>query len=114
TRMLGIPYRVVNVCTGDIGSVAAKKYDLEGWSPREGKYIELMSCSNCTTYQSARLNIKYSSKGKKEYVHTLNSTAIATARMLRLILENYQGIEALEVPCALQPLMNGMKEIRPR
>lgn len=111
TKKLEIPYRIVNVCTGDIGTVAAKKYDLEGWSPRENKYIELMSCSNCTTYQSARLNIKYASKGKKEYVHTLNSTEIATARMIRLILENYQRGEVLEVPRALRPYMNGIKEI---
>jgi seryl-tRNA synthetase len=111
TCRLNIPYRVVNVCTGDIGSVAAKKYDLEGWSSREGRYIELMSCSNCTTYQSARLNIKCASAGKKEYVHTLNSTAIATARMLRLILENYQREDVLEVPEALWPYMNGMREI---
>ncbi|MFH1125774.1 MAG: serine--tRNA ligase [Candidatus Altiarchaeota archaeon] len=114
TKKLGIPYRVVNVCTGDIGTVAAKKYDLEGWSSREGKYIELMSCSNCTSYQSSRLNIKFSSKGKKEYVHTLNSTEIATARMLRLILENYQKGDVLEVPKALRPYMNGVEEIRAR
>jgi len=111
TRMLGIPYRIVNVCTGDIGTVAAKKYDLEGWSPREGKFIELMSCSNCTTYQSARLGIRYVSGGKKEYVHTLNSTEIATARMLRLILENYQQGGFLEVPKALVPYMNGVTGI---
>jgi seryl-tRNA synthetase len=111
TKMLGIPYRVVNVCTGDIGTVAANKYDLEGWSPREGKYIELMSCSNCTTYQSARLGIKYVSGGKKEYVHTLNSTEIATARMLRLILENYQRDNCLEVPKVLVPYMNGVTNI---
>ena len=115
TRKLDIPYRVVNVCTGDIGTVAAKKYDIEGWSPREGKYIELMSCSNCTTYQSARLNVKYVSKGKKEYVHTLNSTEIATARMLRLILENYQREDGgLEVPKALRPYMNGVKKFSPK
>jgi len=111
TKELDIPYRVVNVCTGDIGTVAAKKYDLEGWSPREGKYIELMSCSNCTTYQSARLNIKCLSQGKKEYVHTLNSTEVATSRMLRLILENYQRGDVLEVPKALRPYMNGVSEL---
>ncbi|MBM3308938.1 MAG: serine--tRNA ligase, partial [Candidatus Altiarchaeales archaeon] len=114
TKKLEIPYRIVNVCTGDIGTVAAKKYDLEGWSPREGKYIELMSCSNCTTYQSARLNIKYASKGRKEYVHTLNSTEIATARMIRLILENYQTKKGvLKVPDALRSYMNGIREIKP-
>lgn len=111
TKMLGIPYRVVNVCTGDIGTVAAKKYDLEGWSPREGKYIELMSCSNCTSYQSARLNIKYTSKGRKEYVHTLNSTEIATARVLRLILEIYQNGDSLKVPEVLRPYISGLTDI---
>ena len=101
----------MNVCTGDIGTVSAKKYDLEGWSPREGKYIELMSCSNCTSYQSARLNIKYTSKGRKEYVHTLNSTEIATARVLRLILEIYQNGDSLKVPEVLRPYISGLTDI---
>lgn len=110
---LEIPYRIVNVCTGDIGIVAAKKYDLEAWSPREGKYIELGSCSNCTTYQAVRLNIKYrKSDGEKEFVHTLNNTMIATARTLRIILEQYQDKDGnLIVPKALIPYMNGQKII---
>jgi len=111
---LKIPYRIVNVCTGDMGIVAAKKYDLEGWSPREGKYIELGSCSNCTSYQAVRLNIKYRKKdGTKEYVHTLNNTMIPTTRTLRAVIENYQTKEGtIKVPTALQQYMNGITEIK--
>ncbi len=113
-QQLEIPYQVVAVCTGDIGTVAAKKYDIEGWSPREQKYIELMSCSNCTTYQAIRLNIKYRvSNDEKDYVHTLNNTEIATARVIRLILENYQTKDGtVLVPKVLQPYMNGLKEMK--
>ena len=112
---LGIPYRVVNVCTGDIGIVAAKKYDIEGWSPREKKYFELMSLSNCTTYQAVRLNIKYTNPdGSKAYLHTLNATGISTARMLRAILENHQTKEgSIKIPPVLLPYMYGMEEIQP-
>ena len=111
---LKIPYRIVNVCTGDMGIVAAKKFDLEGWSPREGKYIELGSCSNCTAYQAVRLNIKYRKKdGNKEYVHTLNNTMVPTTRTLRIIIETYQTKEGtIKVPEALQKYMDGKKEIK--
>lgn len=111
---LGIPYRVVNVCTGDLGIVAAKKFDIEGWSPREKKYFELGSLSNCTTYQSVRLNIKIASPdGSKRFAHTLNATAIATARMLRCILENYQTPDGgFDVPLVLQPYMYGLTKIQ--
>jgi seryl-tRNA synthetase len=111
---LEIPYRIVNVCTGDMGVVAAKKFDLEAWSPREGKYIELGSCSNCTAYQSVRLNIKYKKKnGEKEYVHTLNNTMIPTTRMLRIIIENFQTKDkTIIIPKALQKYMNGKTEIK--
>ena len=97
-----------------MGIVAAKKFDLEGWSPREGKYIELGSCSNCTTYQAVRLNIKYRKKdGTKEYVHTLNNTMIPTTRMLRIIIETYQTKEGtIKIPQALQKYMNGKTEIK--
>ncbi len=89
---LGIPYRIVNICTGDLGVVAAKKYDLEAWMPAQGKYREMVSCSNCTDWQSYRLNVRYMRrKGMvKGYVHTLNSTAIASTRAITAILENYQ------------------------
>jgi len=90
---LNLPYRVVNICTGDIGTVAAKKYDIEAWMPRENAYKEVVSCSNCTSYQAVRLNIKVRDKAdfeSKQHIHTLNSTAIATSRVMRAILENYQ------------------------
>jgi len=110
-KALEIPYRVVSVCTGDIGTVAAKKYDLEGWSPRENKHIELMSCSNCTSYQATRLGIRYRTGAENRHIHTLNSTMVATSRALRLILENYQRKDGtVEVPKALQTYM-GKKEI---
>ncbi len=111
---LEIPYRIVNVCTGDMGIVAAKKFDLEAWSPREGKYIELGSCSNCTSYQAGRLNIKYrKASGEKEFVHTLNNTMIPTTRMLRIILETYQTEKGtILIPKALQKYMDGKKEIK--
>lgn len=110
---LGVPWRTVNVCTGDMGIVASKKYDIEGWSPRENKFIELMSCSNCTDFQSAGLNMKYRLKGgEKKFIHTLNSTMVATTRALRIILENYQTAKGtVLVPKALQKYMNGIKEI---
>ena len=109
-RKLEIPYRVVNICTGDIGTVAAKKYDIEAWMPRENTYKEVVSCSNCTSYQAVRLNIKVRDKSNfesKQHVHTLNSTAVATSRVMRAILENFQNKEGLvEIPKILRPYMN--------
>lgn len=110
-KKLGIPYRLVNICTGDIGTVAAKKYDIEAWMPRENAYREVVSCSNCTAYQATRLNIKVrDSKDfeSKQYVHTLNSTAIATSRAMRAIMENYQQEDgSVQIPPVLVPYMNG-------
>lgn len=107
---LGLPYRVVNICTGDIGTVAAKKYDIEAWMPREKAYKEVVSCSNCTTYQAVRLNIKVRDKSdfeSKQHVHTLNSTAVATSRVIRAILENYQQEDgSVVIPEALRPYMD--------
>lgn len=111
-KKLKLPYRIVNICTGDIGIVAAKKFDLEVWMPREKEYKEVVSCSNCTSYQAVRLNIKYRKGNEKEYVHTLNSTAIATGRALRGIIENYQQKDgSIKVPTVLQPHMGGIKKI---
>ena len=113
-KNLGIPFNVTDICTGDIGTVAAKKFDVNGYSPRENKYIELMSCSNCTDYQARRLNIRYRKKGSvdKAPVHTLNNTMIATTRFLRVLIENYQTEKGtIEVPKALRPYMNGLAEI---
>ena len=109
-KKLKLPYRVVSICTGDIGTVAAKKYDLEVYMPREKAYKEVVSCSNCTSYQAVRLNIKYQKGSEKDYVHTLNSTAIATSRALRGVLENYQQKDGtVKVPAVLVPYMNGIK-----
>ncbi len=109
-KKLKLPYRIVNICTGDIGTVAAKKYDLEVYMPREKGYKEAVSCSNCTSYQAERLNVKYAKGQEKEYAHTLNSTAIATSRALRAIIENYQQKDGtVKVPAVLVPYMDGRK-----
>ncbi len=111
-KKLEIPYRVVNICTGDLGVVAAKKYDIEAWMPHEGKYKEVVSCSNCTDYQARRLGIKYEKAGERNFLHTLNSTAVATSRAMRAIIENCQQEDgSIAVPKALQPYMLGLKKI---
>jgi len=111
---LKIPYHVVNVCTGDIGTIAAKKYDIEAWSPRQKKYIEVVSCSNCTDYQARRLRIRSGRVGSegKRVPHTLNSTAVATSRALVVILENYQNADgSVTVPEVLRKYMGGKERI---
>ncbi len=112
---LGLPHRVVNVCTGDIGTVAAKKYDVEAWMPAQNAYREIVSCSNCTDYQARRLNIRYREKegeAPKGFVHTLNSTALATGRTIVAILENYQQEDgSIIVPEALRKYMGGISKI---
>ena len=114
-KELGIPYRVVSICTGDIGTVAAKKYDIEAYMPGQDKFREVVSCSNCTDWQSLRLDIKYDEKGERIYAHTLNSTAIATGRALVAIVENYlTDKNTILVPDALLPYMNGRREIGAR
>jgi len=113
-KSLKLPYRVTNVCSGDMGLVASKKYDLDVWMPREKTYRELVSCSNCTSYQAVRSNIKYrkTKSQEKEYVHTLNSTAIATSRTIRAIIENHTNKSLkLKIPKPLLPYMNRIKEI---
>jgi seryl-tRNA synthetase len=108
-QMLKLPYRVVNVCSGDLGTVAAKKYDLEVWLPGQGKYREAASCSNCTSYQAVRSNIRYREKPSEptKFVHTLNSTLVATERALIAIIENYQQKDgSISIPSALVPYIN--------
>ncbi len=105
-QQLKIPYRVVNVCSGDIGMVAAKKYDIEAWFPRQNAYREVVSCSNCTSYQSVGLNVRYTDgkTGEKEFPHTLNSTAVATGRTMVAIVENFQNKDGtITVPDVLVP-----------
>ncbi|ALM75240.1 serine--tRNA ligase [Thermococcus barophilus] len=112
---LEIPYRVVNICTGDLGYVAAKKYDIEAWMPGQGKFREVVSCSNCTDWQARRLNIRFRDKTheKPKFVHTLNSTAIATSRAIVAILENFQEEDGtVRIPKALWKY-TGFKEIVP-
>src|SRR5436305_5611713 len=113
-RASDIPHRTVNVCPGDIGTVAAKKYDIEAWSPRQKAYREVISCSNCTDYQARRLNIRAGKVGGDKFVpHTLNSTAMATSRGLVAVLENYQNADGtVTVPKALRPHMGG-QEVMP-
>lgn len=93
-KSLGVPYRVVAIVSGALNNAAAKKYDLEAWFPFQGEYKELVSCSNCTDYQSRALEIRFGTKLqteiKKKYVHALNSTLCATERALCCLLENFQ------------------------
>ncbi|MGB9914484.1 MAG: serine--tRNA ligase [Candidatus Bathyarchaeales archaeon] len=114
-QKLGLPYRVVNVCTGDIGTVAAKKYDIEVWMPAQNAYREVVSCSNCTDYQARRLGIRYREKEgapPKGFVHTLNSTAIATGRTIVAILENFQQEDgSVVVPKVLRKYMHDIEKI---
>jgi len=114
-RKIGLPYRVVNVCTGDIGTVAAKKYDIEAWMPAQNGYREIVSCSNCTDYQARRLNIRYREREgapTRGFVHTLNSTAIATGRTIVAIIENNQQEDGtITVPEALRKYMGGIDKI---
>jgi seryl-tRNA synthetase len=105
-RDLGIPYRVVNVSTGDLGDSAAKKYDLEAWFPGQGAYREITSCSNTTDYQARRLKIRYRSGSGTDVVHTLNGTAVAVGRVLIAILENFQQKDgSVIVPEVLRPAL---------
>ncbi|MCK4439520.1 serine--tRNA ligase, partial [Candidatus Bathyarchaeota archaeon] len=117
-QKLGLPYRIVNDCTGDIGTVAAKKYDIEVWMPAQNAYREIISCSNCTDYQARRLNIRYREKEgapTKGFVHTLNSTALATGRTMVAILETYQQKDgSVIVPRVLRKYMGGIEKIEPK
>ena len=110
---LELPFRIVNVCTGDLGGTAAKKHDLEAWMAKQGEYKEVVSCSNCTTYQARKLNIRFDrASGEREFVHTMNSTAIATSRTMIAILENNQQKDGtVVVPEVLRPYMNGLEVI---
>ena len=114
-QALKLPYRVVNVCSGDLGTVAAKKYDLEVWLPGQNTYREAVSCSNCTSYQAVRSNVRYRDRTSDptEYVHTLNSTFVATERTLIAIMENFQQSDgSIAIPEVLRSYMNGQDAIR--
>ncbi len=116
-QLLGLPYRVISLCTGDIGFSAAKTYDLEVWLPSYQGYKEISSCSNCTDFQARRANIKYRDpenfKGSR-YVHTLNGSGLAVGRTMAAILENFQQADgSVKVPDVLVPYMGGVEVIGP-
>ena len=113
-KLLGLPYRVVELCTGDLGFSAAKTYDIEIWFPSQGRYREISSCSNCEDFQARRMNTRFKdSKGRNRFVHTLNGSGLAVGRTLAAILENYQREDgSVEVPKVLREYM-GTDIIRP-
>jgi seryl-tRNA synthetase len=116
-RQLGIPYRVVLLCSGDTGKISSKTYDIEAWMAGQNAFREIVSCSNCLDYQARRLGIRFRDKTNEEtrLVHTLNSTLVATERTMVAILENFQTSNgAVEVPEVLQKYMGGVKQIGPR
>jgi seryl-tRNA synthetase len=116
-RRLQLPYRVITLCTGDMGFSAAKTYDIEAWLPGQGRYREISSCSNFEDFQARRGNIRYRPPGTKktEFVHTLNGSGLAVGRTVVAILENYQQADgSVQVPAALQPYMGGASVIHPR
>lgn len=113
-RRLELPYRVVMMCTGDVGFAAAKKYDPEVWMPSYGRYVEISSCSNFEDFQARRANIRYRPEPgtKPEYVHTLNGSGVAVGRTIAAILENYQEPDgSVVIPDALRPYMGGLERI---
>jgi len=110
---LEIPFRVVDICTGDIGTVAARKFDLEAWMPSSQQWKEVVSASNCKSYQSVRLNMRHRTPEGTEFPHTLNATAIATTRALASILENHQQADgSVAIPKALQKWMGNQELIQ--
>jgi seryl-tRNA synthetase len=113
-KRLNIPYRVVELCTGDMGFAAAKTYDLEVWLPGQNTYREISSCSNCEDFQARRANIRYrkEKKGRPIFVHTLNGSGLAVGRTVVAVLENYQQKDgSVIVPEALRPYMGGLEHI---
>ena len=112
---LGLPYRVVRICVGDLGFTAALKYDIEVWMPSYGRYVEISSCSNFEDFQARRANIKYKDNAgdKAQLVHTLNGSGVAVGRTVAAILENYQNADGtVTIPEALVPYMGGVTEIK--
>ncbi len=116
-QRLELPYRVVSLCTGDMGAQSAKTYDLEVWLPGQGKYREISSCSNCEAFQARRLDMRFrpAGGGKVDFCHTLNGSGLAVGRTLVAVLENYQEADgSVTVPAVLRPYMGGLERIGPR
>ena len=114
-QKLGLPYRVVALCTGDLGFGAAKTYDLEVWLPAQNTYREISSCSNCEAFQARRMQARFkNAQGKNEFVHTLNGSGLAVGRALVAVLENGQNADAsITVPEALRPYLGGLTLLKP-
>jgi seryl-tRNA synthetase len=115
-KRLGLPYRTMLLCTGDLGFASAKTYDIEVWLPNQNTFREISSCSNTEAFQARRANIKFRREGagKSEFVHTLNGSGLAVGRTLIAVLENYQQKDgSVLVPEALRPLMGGLERIEP-
>ena len=113
-QALGLPYRVMALCTGDVGFSAAKTYDLEVWLPSQNRYREISSCSNCTDFQSRRMQARWRNPetGKPELLHTLNGSGVAVGRAMIAIMENYQDAEGrIHIPEVLHPYMGGVTVI---
>jgi seryl-tRNA synthetase len=113
---LGLPFRRMKLCTGDMGFTAARTYDLEVWLPGQGRYREISSCSTCTDFQARRMNARYRPEGEKQtrFVHTLNGSALAVGRTLVAVLENYQQEDgSVAVPEVLQPYLKGLDRLEP-
>jgi seryl-tRNA synthetase len=112
-QKLGLPYRVMSLCTGDMGFGAAKTYDLEVWLPAQNTYREISSVSNCEAFQARRLQARFkNAQGKNEWVHTLNGSGLAVGRTLVAVLENYQNANgSVTIPEALLPYMGGLTEL---
>ncbi len=115
-QRLELPYRVVALCTGDIGFAAAKTYDLEVWLPGQNAYREISSCSNCEAFQARRMQARFrNAQGKPELVHTLNGSGLAVGRTFVAVLENYQRADgSIEIPTILRPYMGGLQVIAAR
>ncbi len=116
-RQIGIPYRVMLLCSGDTGKISSKTYDIEAWMAGQDAYREIVSCSNCLDYQARRLSIRFRDKTNEDtrFVHTLNSTLVATERTMVAIIENFQTPNGnVKVPEVLQKYMGGIEEIQPR
>lgn len=112
---LEIPYRVVEICSGDLGAKFARQYDIEAWFPRQNAYKEVTSAGNCTDFQARALNIKYKDGNEYKHCHIINNTMVATSRAIVAILENYQNKDgSITIPKVLQPYMYGMKTIKPK
>jgi seryl-tRNA synthetase len=115
-KALGLPYRTIELCTGDLGTASTKTYDLEVWMPGMDRWLEISSCSNCTDFQARRADIRFkpADGGRPEFAHTLNGSGVAVGRCFAAILENFQKPDGtVELPEALHSYMGGTTALRP-